>query len=405
MDSPIKRYRSRATARASCKSCRPDLVDTSMNNLPHSLAITALSLALALALPSGGSAEKIGPDTQLVEVTIVDPSLNNLKSHTAHIPSGWGFEGTVIANVGCQAPSPAFRAYSPDGLTEIRLLPIFQWAVSKGDELAPGANCIHLHNALSAAEFLDRYAQTLGAVHILGPSEVGPAYREQLDNLLKQMGAAASKYPGSGTKQTGDAAALLLETTNGTFTIEQRLRVRVICTVYSQPLVDSESCLARIDVLRAPKGELDPLIDVVDSHNLVSAKNEPEWATAMTQRMMNDQNGPHFDPPRPNPGAAAMMHRQADDFGLMRVEPHEEFMRSLGPARKTDCVPSDWTDFALTPKGQTTADGVVHSPYTLFEWSSSTGDRYATYNPTANPNGVLAGTWTNAARSAESCRY
>ena len=376
-----------------------------MKNLSHSLAITALFLALALALPGAGRAEKLAPDMPLVEVAIVDPSLNNLKSHTAHIPSGWGFEGTVIANVGCEAPSPAFRAYSPDGLTEIRLQPIFQWAISKSDELTSKGDCIHLRDVLTAAQFLDLYVKTLGAVQVIGPSDVGPAYREQLDTLLKEMDASASKNPVSIMKQTGDAAAMRLETTNGTFTIEQRLRARVTCTLYSKPQVASGSCLARIDVLRAPKGELDALIDLADSHNLVSAKNEPEWATAMTQRMLSDQNGSHFDPPHPNPGAAAMTRRQAGDFGLIRMEPHEEFMRSLGPARRTDCVPSDWTDFALTPKGQTTADGVVHLPYSLFEWSSSTGERYATYNPTANPNGVLAGAWTSAAGPAESCRY
>jgi hypothetical protein len=375
-----------------------------MKTVSRLLAITVW-FAFLLALQRARGAETVGAATQLVEVTIVDPSLNNLKSHTANVPAGWGFEGTVIANVGCQAPSPAFRAYSPDGLTEIRLLPIFQWAVSKSDELTFKGDCIHMRDVLTAAQFLDRYAKTLGAVHIVGPSDVGPAYREQLDMLLKQMDAAASKYPGSGTRQTGDAAALRIETTNGTFTIEQRLRARVTCTFYSKPPIASGSCLARIDVLRAPKGELDALADLADTHNLVSAKSDPDWAAAMTQRMLNDRNGSHFDPPHSNPGAAAMVHRQADDFGLIRMEPHETFMRSLGPARQTDCVPSDWTDFALTPQGQTTSDGVVHSPSTLFAWSSSTGERYGTYDPTANPNGVLTGTWTNAARSAESCRY
>jgi hypothetical protein len=376
-----------------------------MKYLPHSPAITALTLALALALPRTGSAETIGPDTQLSVVTIVDPSVNIPKSHTANVPSGWGFEGTVIANAGCQGPSPAFRAYSPDGLTEIRLLPIFQWAISKSDELAPGTNCIRLRNALTAAEFLDRYVKTLGDVHMVGPSDVGPVYRQQLDTLLKQMDAAASKYPESGMKSTGDAAAVRIETTNGTFTIEQRLRARVTCSFHSTPLVDTGACVARIDVLRAPKGELDALIAFADAHNLVSAKSDPDWEAAMTQRMLNEQNGRHFDPQHEDAGALRMIQRQADDFGLVRMEPHEAVMRSLGPTQKTDCVPSDWTDLALTPKGQTTAGGVVHSPYSLFEWSSLAGDRYATYDPKANPNGVLAGAWTNAGKSAESCRY
>jgi hypothetical protein len=375
----------------------------SVKIMTRSLANTAYSLALAFALSRAGSAEKVGPATQLVEVAIVDPSLNNLKSHTVTIPSGWGFQGTVTAKVGCQSPSPAFRAYSPDGLTEIRLLPIFFWAVSKNEELAIGGDCIHLTNALTASQFLDRYAQTLGPVHVVGPSDVGPAYRKQLDGLIEQMDSTASQYPGLGITHTGDAAALRIDATNGTFTIELRLRARVICSLKSKRIVDSGICLARIDVLRAPKGELDALIDFVDSHNLANAKHEPEWAAAITQRIENDQIGRHFDPQHPNTGALAMIHRQADDFGLVRAEPHEAFMRTLGPARETECMPSDWTDFALAPKAQRTSDGVVSSPYTLFEWSNSTGERYATYNPTASPNGVLAGAWTNTARSAESC--
>ena len=375
-----------------------------MKTVSRVLAIAAVWFVFAPALQRVWCAETVGAATQLVEVKIVDPALNNLKSHTASIPSGWGFQGTVIANVGCQGPSPAFRAYSPDGLTEIRLLPIFQWVVSKSDELTPGTNCFHLRNALTAAEFLDRYVRTLGAVHVIGPSDVGPAYRQQLDTLLQQMKAASSQNSGARMKQTGDVAALRIETTNGTFTIEQRLRARVTCNFYSKPLVDSGNCVARIDVLRAPKGELDALVDFADTHNLVSARSDPDWAAAMTRRMIDDQNGSHFDPPHPDAGALRMVHRQADDFGLLHMEPHEAFMRSLGPAKEADCAPTDWTDFALTPKGQTTADGVIHMPYSLLVWSSSAGERYATYNPTANPNGVLTGTWTNSAGPAQSCR-
>lgn len=37
----------------------------------------------------------------------------------------------MIAGLGYGLTSPVFRAYSPDGLTEIRLLPAFRWEVMR----------------------------------------------------------------------------------------------------------------------------------------------------------------------------------------------------------------------------------------------------------------------------------
>ena len=41
-----------------------------------------------------------------------------------NLPAGWKFEGTVLPGPECsRIPMPVFRAYSADGLTEMRLLP------------------------------------------------------------------------------------------------------------------------------------------------------------------------------------------------------------------------------------------------------------------------------------------
>jgi hypothetical protein len=63
--------------------------------------------------------------------TITDPSFGGMKAFTVNIPAGWQFQGTVVRGPQCYPNSFAtFRAYSRDGLTEIRLLPAldYRWS-------------------------------------------------------------------------------------------------------------------------------------------------------------------------------------------------------------------------------------------------------------------------------------
>src|SRR5579863_6088976 len=58
---------------------------------------------------------------------IVDPAYG-VKAFDITIPAAWKFQGTVVPGPECsQIPYPVFRAYSSDGLSEIRLMPTFNW--------------------------------------------------------------------------------------------------------------------------------------------------------------------------------------------------------------------------------------------------------------------------------------
>ena len=51
---------------------------------------------------------------------IFDPTLQ-MNAYTVSVPSTWKFDGVYVAGSSCAAlPFPVFRAYSPDGLTEVR---------------------------------------------------------------------------------------------------------------------------------------------------------------------------------------------------------------------------------------------------------------------------------------------
>jgi hypothetical protein len=373
--------------------------------------LTAFILFGVLALEPYcvGNAQGISPTTGLTTATINDPSFGGMKAFTVTLPSGWQFQGTVIASLRCSLPSPVFRAYSPDGLTEMRLMPSFNWDVqdksrSDWEGLGVPPDCVYLNETLTAAQFLDRYVRTLGGAHVVGPMNISAAFRQQLDQLLSQMNANKSSDPKMSMTTTGDAAALRIETVNGTFAIEQRLRARVICTLWPKPLAGIDgNCSARVDVLRAPKGQLDVLVALVDGHNLTTAKHDDRWLSAVMARMGLHGAKPPFDPPHPDRAALAMVYRQAKDFGLTEelersrmysTEPLEHRYRQmeLAPDAIGGSVP-DWADFALEPRPKVSDDGLVQLGIQERKWSNSSGQWYRTRYPNADPNGTLPGKW------------
>jgi hypothetical protein len=87
-------------------------------------------------------------------MAIVDPAYG-ITAFNIDIPAGWKFQGTVVPGPECiRVPMPVFRAYSPDGLSEMRLLPAFNWTfhpAMKG--FRPVSGCLNYSGRMSAEEF------------------------------------------------------------------------------------------------------------------------------------------------------------------------------------------------------------------------------------------------------------
>jgi hypothetical protein len=365
------------------------------------LSLLTLTLACLYAFPVGAQS--------LSTVPIVDPAYG-IKAFNISIPAGWKFEGTVVPGPECsRVPMPVFRAYSPDGLTEMRLLPGFNWTFHPGFKgFRPVSGCLPYSGAMSAAEFLKHYVEMIATngVHVVGPMAVGAAYQQRVAEVAQNMSRIAPNIHGS-----ADAAALRIETVNGTFIIEQRLRAYVECRIAtSGPDTNGGGCSAHVDVERAPKGKLDALCALVDAHDLVKTPHEDAWLQRVQQTMAQRAREDQARLTRQEQAGQAMLKKQFDDFMATSQRNHEAFMAQQESSFRSSMnnanaamnarttVASDWVDYALDQQTVVGQGGVakVSNSYT-HTWSSTVGNQtqwFQTNDPNANPNGTLSGNWT-----------
>ena len=364
-------------------------------------SIATLTLTCLCALTAGAQS--------LTAVSITDPAYG-IKAFNVEIPAGWKFQGSVIPGPECsRIPMPTFRAYSPDGLTEMRLLPAFNWTFHPGlKAFRPVNGCLAFTGPMSAEDFLKHYEEMSASngMHVVGPMAVGTAYQHRVAGVAQNMNRISPNVRGS-----ADAAAVRVETVNGTFVIEQRLRVYVECRIAkSGPDTNGGGCSAHVDVERAPKGQLDALVGLVDAHDLVRTPHEDAYAQRVQQALQQRAARDMQDLTSQERAGQTMLKKQFDDFMATSQRSHEAFMaqqessfRSSMNAANTrmnarTTAASDWVDYALDQQTVIGQGGVakVSSSYT-HTWSSTVGNQtqwFQTNDPNANPNGTFSGNWT-----------
>ncbi len=150
-----------------------------------------------------------------------------------------------------------FRAYSADGLTEMQLEPNFSWTLISSKDM-PGEIFTDFHTYLkrdrSAAEFAESYAIMVLHARVVGPMAVGDSFKQRFDALIQSVNQSAVKGSSTGS-EIGDIAAIRAETTNGTFAMEHRVRVRRGCFLFkSIPKALSLTALRLSIFCLLPKG-------------------------------------------------------------------------------------------------------------------------------------------------------
>jgi hypothetical protein len=351
---------------------------------------------------------------QLTTATITDPSLGNIVAATLTIPAGWKLQGIEMISPCTFLPWPVFRSYSPDGLMQYRIEPVFGWQWHPNAKGTFNSGCANISGPMSAANFLQYYLGTMqGGVHVVGTMAVPAAYSQWAQGLAAQKNQGNSRAPAAmQTQNTADVAAMRIEVVNGSFVVEERLRTVVECsmsndrsTAMSNALYGG-TCWARVDVLTAPQGRLDALVQLVDSNNLPHGVNTPQWMQAALQRQQRQGAAAIAALTAQEKQESAMLDQQFQQIMQRSQQEHQAFMQqqesqfesAMNNANASmnaqSTAASDWVDYSLDQQTVAGPNGTakVSSAYSQ-TWTNG-GQWYQTNNPNSNPNGVLTGNWT-----------
>lgn len=356
----------------------------------------------------------------LTTETLFDPALN-MKAYDVIIPAGWKYQGVLVPGSSCnQNPTPVFRAYAPDGLTEFRRMPRFDWSWGNAPyNPRPQGDCLPLQHDVSAIAFAQHLAQLQKGENFaevaLKPKFV-QAFKQgvEADNAAIQARAGQRPF-------RGDAAAARFEFLNGTFVIEEHLRVVIRCTHMNQPGLGGqqyfhEDCGADVRVLRAPKGKLDALISLMDN-SPTGAMVDGHWQQAYNAARQQQSNQV-INNIRTN---TQIMLQQGQEAARVRQRQNQEYLagqqgryaeiqrqhdaqqgsydihnaneKARMDARHTPA--SDVVDFALDQQTVSGSGGTVKVPANYSQvWANQSGQYFLTNDLNTSPNGVLDGTWT-----------
>ncbi|MGB9029026.1 MAG: hypothetical protein WCC27_02815 [Acidobacteriaceae bacterium] len=351
---------------------------------------------------------------QLTTATITDPSLGNIVAATLTIPAGWKLQGIEMISPCTFSPWPVFRAYSPDGLMQYRIEPVFGWQWHPNSKGTLNSGCANISGQISAANFLQYYLGTMqGGVHVVGTMAVPPAYQQWAQGLAAQKNQANSRAPAAmQTQNTADVAAMRIEVVNGSFVVEERLRTVVECTMSNDRSTAMSNalyggtCWARVDVLTAPQGRLDALVQLVDSNNLPHGVNTQQWMQAALQRQQKQDAREMAQLTAQENAESKMLYQQFQQIMARSQAEHQAFMQqqegqfesAMNNANASmnaqSTAASDWVDYSLDQQTVAGPNGTtkVSSAYSQ-TWTNG-NQWYQTNNPNSNPNGVLTGNWT-----------
>jgi hypothetical protein len=346
---------------------------------------------------------------QLTTATITDPSLGNITAATLTIPAGWKLQGIEMISACTFQPWPVFRAYSPDGLMQYRIEPVIGWQWHPNLRGTFNSGCANIPGQISAANFLQYYLGSVqGGVHVVGTMPVPSAYTQWAQGLAAQKNQLQTTAPAAiRSNNTADTAALRIEVVNGSFVVEERLRTVVECSVNNNPgAVNGGTCWARVDVLTAPQGRLDALVQLVDSNNLPHGVNTPQWIQAALQRQQKQAAQAMAQLTAQESAESKMLYQQFQQIMARSQAEHQAFMQqqesqfesAMNNANASmnaqSTAASDWVDYALDQQTVAGPNGTakVSSAYSQ-TWMNGS-QWYQTIDPSSNPNGVLQGNWT-----------
>ncbi len=375
----------------------------------------------AAPVPAAGGANDFGP---MKQVEIVDPMFN-MVAYTMQIPQSWNFEGTVLHGPGCQnlISIIAYRAYSQDMLYGTQGVPTsnFFWA-DDPRAMPKGPACKQLQ-PMSAEDYGKLIAVSIRPGAVIDSIEPAPAnagFQESIEKNNQQLAAQAAQMGNRNPIQLkGEVKRLHIHYDFNGHPEEEWLGVAM--TVADQPTSTIVSKPGQVMQLamkhvfassptvagnRAPQGQF-------ESHKASimsiggSLKANPDyiakyqaWAQAATNRAIAQSWA-----------VTNSILRQGEQEQAQRTQNAQAFianMQAQGDARNQqfaaheaarDAHTKDVCDFLLDQQlfvNPSTGQTQVQSNQYNHTYSNGTGpgSTVVQSNAPANPQGVLAGNWT-----------
>ncbi len=236
---------------------------------------------------------------------------------------------------------------------------------------------------------------------------VGDALQRRAENMAAKFDAnTANMVPVLRTHTVGDVAAVRATNSNGQ---EMRFRSWVQCSEGAR----HSDCFARLDIALAPKGKLDALVNMMDSHNMIQERPTPEFMSAYSQRQQQRAAAGSRALSEAAARESAMLRRQYEDSSARLNAEHQAGMEQIQRqgqsamanannamnARST--AASDWIDYAGDKQTVSGVNGTykTSSQFTNV-WSSpvgpalSDGRTFGSTDNTLDPNTATDNTWT-----------
>ena len=361
---------------------------------------------------------------------VTDATLDNMRAYSVTLPSGWHFQGTLLQGAGpghcLPYPQEVWRATSADGLSLVEQLPEFSWVHGTGPMAAhmPSNGCLPLEKSLNAQDFLKYLAGTMQLAYLADeplPAENAKA-RQDLQAARARSAAQWAALHLQAPQQSVELAQATVGFRNGSFAMKGRLWVQVTCTTTTHPGMKSmlqgmrdtppsvlEQCEANALVYSAPAERFAGLIEQWKTPGM-GAQTQHDWGDAWVRRAAargQQQTNALI-------GAAEQRFRAQQEAisrtMALQQQMHEQFLQNMQQgtdrsmaraaqvANSNHRMAQDMVDYSLdrsTVMDPNTGQiSKVSSAYGN-TWVDATGKTsYQTNDPSANPNGVLPGSWT-----------
>lgn len=355
-----------------------------------------LGSALLVAVAALG--QQFPPPAGMRAESIYDPALKT-KAFDVMVPQKWHFAGTIVQGTSCTPIAfPVFREMSPDGLTILDRFPRLDWKWTDGHGPEGRGDCLPLAQEITARQLLLNVA---AAMHMQFVRD-DPFPPDVLEKNHAGPGNHTGGRVGGLNLPVGhtDLNRIIVKYRNGSFTIMAQIGANVFCSAATmagppgQPAHVSHTCAATVRMVRAPEGQFDAMVNMLEN---AGAVQNPQWIRAWTNRVNEQMEA-----------LRAANQEQFERQQAARQRMHEEFMAtmqrgtdmSMQRAREAEDARSasaqNWVDYALdqqTIRDPNSGQTNMMSGSRTYRWMNNSGGSYQTLDPDANPNGTLSGSW------------